>query len=64
MARCCAASRPGATPLRITELPWWARKHEKKVRVAPQTLARKGARFKGDCRACHAAAEQVVFRDD
>jgi hypothetical protein len=51
-------------PTRITELPWWTRKHEKKDRVAPATLARKGAKFKGDCKACHADAERGIFDDE
>ncbi|NVO13327.1 MAG: cytochrome C [Rhodoplanes sp.] len=52
------------TPARITELPWWTRKHERKDRVAPATLARKGAKFKGDCKACHDDAERGLFDDD
>lgn len=52
------------TPARITELPFWTRKHEKKDRVAPQTLKRKGAKFKGDCVACHKEAELGVFDED
>lgn len=55
---------PAAVPTRITELPWWTRKHEKKDRVAPATLARKGAKFKGDCKACHADAERGIFDDE
>ena len=51
-------------PKRITELPWWARKHEKKGRVGAMELARKGAKFKGDCKACHADAERGIFDDD
>ncbi|CAL8978276.1 hypothetical protein RHODGE_RHODGE_04366 [Rhodoplanes serenus] len=52
------------TPARITDLPWWKRKHERKDRVAPATLARKGAKFKGDCKACHEDAERGLFDDD
>lgn len=51
-------------PERVTDLPWWKRKHEKKDRVAPATLARKGAKFKGDCKACHRDAERGFFDDD
>ncbi|MFZ0457388.1 MAG: hypothetical protein WAM17_02890 [Rhodoplanes sp.] len=51
-------------PKRITELPWWTRKHEGKGRVGTVELARKGAKFKGDCKACHADAERGVFDDD
>lgn len=53
-----------ATPARITELPWWKRKHERKNRVAPATLAKKGAKFKGDCKACHKDAEKGFFDED
>lgn len=53
-----------STPLRITELPWWLRKHDKRDRVAPATLLRKGAKFKGDCAACHQDAEKGYFEDD
>ncbi len=53
-----------AEPLRITELPWWRRKHERKDRVAAATLVRKGAKFKGDCAACHKGAEKGIFDDD
>lgn len=52
------------TPQRITDLPWWRRKHEKKDRVAAATLKRKGAKFKGDCKACHEEAELGVFEDN
>jgi hypothetical protein len=55
---------PAVTPERITDLPWWRRKHEKRDRVAPATLARKGAKFKGDCKACHTGAEKGYFEDD
>jgi hypothetical protein len=51
-------------PLRITELPSWKRKHERKDRVAPEALKRAGAKFKGDCKACHKEAEQGWFEDD
>lgn len=53
-----------AAPLRITELPWWRRKHEKKDRVSPATLKRKGAKFAGDCAACHKDAAKGYFDDD
>lgn len=53
-----------AEPMRITELPWWKRKHERKDRTSPATLAKKGAKFKGDCVACHKEAVQGIFEDD
>ena len=55
---------PALVPKRITELPWWTRKHEKKGRFGTVELARKGAKFKGDCKACHADAERGIFDDD
>jgi len=51
-------------PLRITELPWWKRKHEKKDRVSPAALKEYKAKFLGDCVACHKQAEKGVFEDD
>lgn len=51
-------------PLRITELPWWKSKHEKKDRVSPAALNRAKAKFKGDCAACHKDAEKGIFDDD
>jgi hypothetical protein len=53
-----------AVPARITELPSWKRKHEKRDRVAPDKLVRAGAKFKGDCKACHKEAERGIFEDD
>ena len=53
-----------AVPARITELPSWKRNHEKRDRVAPAKLARAGAKFKGDCKACHKEAERGIFEDD
>lgn len=52
------------TPVRITELPYWTRKHEKKGRVAPAALAKAKAKFKGDCKACHTEAEKGIFDED
>lgn len=53
-----------AAPLRITELPWWRQKHEKRGRVAPETLKHRGAKLKSDCVACHADAARGSFDDD
>jgi len=55
---------PTEVPERITALPWWIRKHERKDRVTAATLARRGAKFKGDCKACHQDAERGIFDDD
>ena len=51
-------------PLRITELPWWRQKHDKKGRVATATLKRRGAKLQSDCVACHADAARGLFDDD
>lgn len=53
-----------ATPLRISELPYFLRKHGKKGRISPETLTRRGANWPGDCQACHRGAEQGSFDDD
>lgn len=53
----------GAAPLRITELPYFLRKHDKKGRIAPATLQRRGAKSPSDCKACHKQAEQGLFDD-
>lgn len=53
-----------AAPARISEMPWFRRKHDKKDRIAPATLARRGAKSPADCKACHRGAEQGVFEDD
>lgn len=53
-----------AEPTRIIDLPWWKRKHERKDRTSPATLARKGAKFKGDCAACHKDAAKGYFDED
>lgn len=53
-----------AEPTRITDLPWWQRKHDKKDRISPATLKRKGAKFKGDCAACHKDAAKGYFDED
>lgn len=58
------ATAAGETPLRITQTAWWTRKHERRNRVAPATLKRRGAAFPGDCKACHAGAENGLFDDD
>jgi hypothetical protein len=55
---------PEVTPARITDLPWWKRKHEKRNRVGPAALAENAAKFKGGCKACHKGAEQGSFDDD
>jgi hypothetical protein len=54
-----ASASAGQAPLRITEQRWWVRKHDKEVRQADWAKAK----FKGDCTACHARAEQGIYED-
>lgn len=53
-----------ASPIRITELTCFLRKHDKKGRIAPATLQRRGAKSPADCKACHDQAEKGYFDDD
>jgi nitrate/TMAO reductase-like tetraheme cytochrome c subunit len=60
-ARKVAASiAPNQTPLRISESPWFARKHDE---VAPATWQRKGIGGPANCAACHPRAEQASFSE-
>ncbi|KAA5596245.1 hypothetical protein [Blastochloris sulfoviridis] len=59
-----APATPTVVPTRITELGWFKRKHEKRDRIAPATLKKKGAKFAGDCKACHQDAERGIFEDE
>lgn len=58
-----AAASPSSAPLRITELAWFKRKHTKRDRIAPATLARRGAKSASDCIACHKRGEAGDFDD-
>lgn len=51
-----------ATPLRITETPWWRREHEKEVR--PEAFLNPKVGSKANCVACHAGADKGVYEDD
>jgi hypothetical protein len=51
-----------ATPLRITETPWWQRAHEKEVR--PEAFLNPKVGSKANCVACHAGADKGVYEDD
>jgi hypothetical protein len=53
-----------AAPLRITETPWFKRKHEKKGRIAPATLAKKKLKSPAQCAGCHAGAEKGFYDED
>ncbi|EGJ20481.1 DHC, diheme cytochrome c precursor [Cereibacter sphaeroides WS8N] len=48
------------TPLRISELPWFKRKHADEV--SPRMLEK--ARSMSNCAACHTGAERGLFDDD
>ena len=51
---------PDATPLRISELPWFIREHSEEV--SPQMKQRAGSM--ANCAACHRGAAQGSFEDD
>jgi hypothetical protein len=51
---------PEATPLRITELPWFVRAHSNEV--SPQMKQKAGSM--ANCTACHRGAAQGRFGDD
>jgi mono/diheme cytochrome c family protein len=55
---------PEVTPQRITDLPYFKRKHDKRDRISPATLERRGAKSPGDCAACHKEAANGYFDDD
>jgi mono/diheme cytochrome c family protein len=51
----------GAAPLRITEVPWFQRKHRK---IDPAVAARPSIRSRANCAACHAGAADWDFDED
>lgn len=59
-----SAKATGDEPIRITEMSWFKRKHEKRGRISAETLKRRGAKSAADCKACHTAAEKGYFEDD
>lgn len=56
-----AARRGDAQVLRITEQPWWLRKHR---RVRPAVWQREDVRAKLNCPACHEGADRGLYDDD
>ena len=50
-----------SAPLRITETPWFVRKHDEVPRT---TWSRKSIGSAANCAACHRQAEQGVFDED
>ncbi|MFA7416182.1 MAG: diheme cytochrome c [Rhizobium sp.] len=60
--RSSSNAKPGDAPMRISEMPWFAREH------GPRLIARAKADEKigsiSNCAACHRGAEQGYFEDD
>lgn len=50
----------GATPLRITALPWWRHEHDE---LAPATFRRKAILTPANCGACHPGAKDGAFNE-
>jgi hypothetical protein len=55
------AGAPGEAPLRISETPWFTRKHRK---IDGGVLARPSIRSFANCAACHSRAGEWDFDDD
>lgn len=53
---------PDDVPLRISETPWWKRRHEGEVRPSAFNDPRVGS--KANCVACHRDADQGYYEDD
>jgi mono/diheme cytochrome c family protein len=51
---------PGATPLRITDTPYWVSKHRG---ITPAQWAKPSIKSKANCAACHQDAEAGTFED-
>lgn len=51
------------TPLRITEMPYWLREHDR-GRVSAAALAKAKAKSPSECSACHAGAAQGRFEGE
>jgi predicted CxxxxCH...CXXCH cytochrome family protein len=49
---------PGATPLRITALPWWRHEHDE---IPASTYQRKAITSPANCGACHPGANEGAF---
>ena len=55
------ASLGGAAPLRLTEVPWWKRKHHE---LKPATFAREGVGGRHRCESCHGKDAQTWTFDE
>jgi hypothetical protein len=51
-------------PIRISEMPWFVHKHDRKGRTSPPALLRAKAKSKADCAACHPDAAKGIYEDD
>ena len=51
---------PGATPLRISDLPWFTREHGREV----SDRMKAKAKSMSNCAACHQGAAQGIYEDD
>lgn len=51
---------PGSAPIRITETPYWVRKHSD---IKKEVYARKSVISKSNCKACHPGAVKGSFED-
>lgn len=51
---------PGATPLRITDTPYWINKHRA---ITPAQWVKPSVKSKANCAACHQDAEAGTFED-
>ncbi len=52
---------PDATPLRITELPWWIRAHDE---VGSKRFKSDKVKSASNCIACHQTADQGFYAED
>lgn len=59
--KAAAAIAPAATPLRISETPWFERKHDE---LRADVWARKEVGSRANCAACHRGAENGRFDED
>jgi hypothetical protein len=55
------ASLDGTVPARITDVPWFERKHR---RIDGRVVALEAVRSRSNCAACHPGAERWDFDDD
>ncbi|HET9594692.1 MAG TPA: diheme cytochrome c [Anaeromyxobacteraceae bacterium] len=55
------ASLDGTVPARITDVPWFQRKHR---RIDDRMVSREAIRSRSNCAACHPGADRWDFDDD